>query len=75
MASIKTIAAGPTHADGVLLGGTGEKVGIFGATPIEQPASADQTAVGADPTNAELATLANALRTALVDLGALKGAA
>lgn len=38
-------------------------------------ASADQAAVAADPTNAELATLVNALRDALVKSGIIKGAA
>jgi hypothetical protein len=72
MASIKTISALQTHADGLAVGVTGEKISFLGATPIVQVASASQ-AVATD--TASTLTLANALRTALVDLGLIKGAA
>lgn len=45
MASIKTISGGATHGDGVLIGQTGEKVALFGFTPVVQPVGATQAAV------------------------------
>lgn len=59
-------------SSGVKLAATGQKIGAFGAAPVVQPASADQ-AVATDP--ASTMTLSNALRSALVDLGWIKGSA
>lgn len=94
MSAIKTVTGGHTHADGVLVGITGEKVALFGATPVVQPVGAAQATVdataltgaaGANPTQAEyatviakvnaLVTLTNKLRVDLIALGAIKGAA
>ncbi len=78
-----------------------QKIGLWGATPVQQPASAGQTAVtdstggstsdkilaAVGPTNsadasaainanlAKLAVLLNAIRSALVDAGLMKGGA
>lgn len=63
---------------------SGGTVGLYGATPVVQPASASQGAVTASATatttvlRAQLTatmTLANALRSALVSVGVIKGAA
>jgi hypothetical protein len=72
MASIKTISSVQTHADGLSVGVTSEKLGFLGATPIVRPVSADQ-AIATD--TASTLTLANSLRLALVNLGLIKGAA
>lgn len=46
MASKKIITGGGTHGDGVLVGETSsEKVGFFGATPVDQPADAEEAAL------------------------------
>lgn len=58
--------------DGVKIGDTDQKVGFLGATPVVRVASADQ-AVATDPASTQ--TLANALRSALIDLGLIKGSA
>lgn len=71
------------HSDGVQIGeATTSKVAFRGSTPIELPAGAAQAAAGvaagANPTKAEhdaLVALTNALRTALVNQGLIKGAA
>lgn len=65
-----------------------EKVGFFGTTPIVQPSSANQAAVGtaasittaahgfATGTQADaIVTLVNEMRTVLVNLGLMKGSA
>lgn len=77
MAKIKTIAAGQTHADGLCIGNAAtEKLAFNGTAPIVQPSGAGQAAAAGGVTqDAECRTLANALRTALVDLGLIKGAA
>lgn len=49
-----------------------QKVGFFGVTPVVQQASASQAAA-TDATT--VITLANALRTALLNIGIIKGAA
>lgn len=49
-----------------------QKVGFFGATPVVQPSGAAQAAA---TDAATVITLANAMRTALVNLGIIKGAA
>lgn len=49
-----------------------QKLGFFGKTPVVQPSGATQ-AVATDA--ASVIVLANALRSALVDLGAIKGGA
>lgn len=51
MASIKTIEAGPVHADGLAIGQTGEKLGFLGATPVVQRVGAVQAVVTATSTN------------------------
>lgn len=51
---------------------TSDKIGFYGVTPVIQQASASQ-AVATDATS--VITLANALRTALVTNGLIKGAA
>ena len=94
MSAIKTVSAGQTHADGLQVGVTGEKLGLLGATPIVQRVGAAGAAVsavaltgaaGANPTQAEYATvvaqvnalsvLVNELRATLVAFGIHKGAA
>lgn len=79
-------------AVGLQIGGTAsEKVGFFGATPADQPASANQAAVtfetvGNVQTNnsatvqitnnfSTIITLVNQIRTDLVELGLQKGSA
>lgn len=67
---------------------TGQKIGFWNATPIVRPASANQAAVAATgSTNVTpfgyttaaqadaIVTLVNALRTALVNMGLIKGSA
>lgn len=49
-----------------------DKLGFYGVTPVVQPASANQ-AVATDA--ASVIVLANAIRTALVAQGLIKGAA
>jgi hypothetical protein len=49
-----------------------DKIGHYGVTPVVQPASANQ-AVATDA--ASVIVLANALRTALIALGLIKGSA
>lgn len=51
---------------------TTDKLGFYGVTPVVQPASANQAAA---TDAASTQTLANALRTALVNLGLIKGSA
>lgn len=51
MSAIKTIDAGGSHADGLLIGQTGEKLAFLGATPIVQRVGAAQAAVTATSTN------------------------
>lgn len=76
MPNIATITHAASHADGIQVAASAtEKLAFHGASPVVQPASADQAAVAADPSNAELATLANALRAALVSHGLIKGSA
>jgi hypothetical protein len=88
MANIKTIEAGGVHADGVLIGLTGEKIGFAGATPVVQVVGAAQAAVTATSTNgvaaaaaADLAALAaeaekigDDARAAVVLVNALRAA-
>lgn len=66
MSAIKTVNAGHTNPDGLLLGSAGEKVGLLGAAPIVQRVGAAGAAVsavaltgaaGANPTQAEYATV------------------
>lgn len=77
MAQIKTIAAGHTHADGLCIGDAAtSKLAFNGTAPIVQPSGAAQAAAAGGATvDAECRVLANALRTALVNLGLIKGAA
>lgn len=76
MSAIRKLHAGHTHADGVQLGATGEKIGFAGAAPVVQPSGAAQAAAAGGATvDAECRALANALRTAMVSLGLIKGSA
>lgn len=82
MSAIKTVAAGHTHADGLLVGATGEKLAFLGAAPVVQrvgaagaaaPAGAIAGAAGANPTQAEYAAAVaqiNALTTLANELRA-----
>jgi hypothetical protein len=45
MATKRIIEAGGLFPDGVLITQTGEKVAFLGATPVVQPADADQAAI------------------------------
>lgn len=49
-----------------------QKIGFFGATPVVQPSGATQVAA---TDAASTQALANSLRTALVQLGIIKGGA
>lgn len=87
MSAIKTIEAGGSHADGILLGQTGEKLAFLGAAPIVQRAGAAQAAVAttaatsttpfgyAEAQANAIVTLLNEIRAALVAVGIIKGAA
>lgn len=88
MSSIKTLAPGQTHPDGLNIGkATTDKIGLYGVTPVVQPAgtSGSQAAVVATAAtsstpfgyseaqaNAIVATL-NGIRAALVSAGIIKG--
>ena len=72
--------------DGICIGLTSsEKIGFFATTPADQPASSDQGAVTAITTTHSTTTIAavvaanttllNQIRTDLVELGLIKGAA
>lgn len=87
MSAIKTIEAGGSHADGILIGQTGEKLGFLGAAPIVQRVGAAQAAVAttaatsttpfgyAEAQANAIVTLLNEIRAALVAVGIIKGAA
>ncbi len=70
-------------AAGLTIGLASDLLGFYAAPPVVQPANATQAAVvaitgGESPTEAEhnaLVTLLNAMRTALVNLGLIKGSA
>ena len=78
---------GTNRPDGCCIGySSSDKVGFFGTTPADQPASSNQAAVTATVTTtqttttlkADLAsaiTLVNQMRTDLVELGLIKGRA
>ncbi len=72
MASIRTLAAEHTHPDGILLGASGEKLGMFGTTPVAQPAHiADVTitaTTGTLPTPNGAVTIADAAAPTVVEL-------
>ena len=90
MSSIKTIAPGQTHPDGLNLGGaTTDKVALHGVAPVVQPAgtAGSQDAVTATAATAsspygfvtaaqadELVATVNGIRAALVSNGIIKGA-
>lgn len=64
------------NADGTRLGQSAtDRVGFYGATPIVQPAGATQAALTTTPTTAEIRDAVNGIRSALVALGLIKGAA
>lgn len=52
-----------------------DKISFYNETPVVQPASADQAAITVGATATAANTLLIAMRTALVDLGLIKGAA
>jgi hypothetical protein len=75
---------GTNRPDGAIFGLTSsDKVGFFGTTPCDQPASSNQAAVTAITTThntttitavvENLTTLLNQIRTDLVELGLIKG--
>ena len=79
---------GDGRPDGSIIGrASTEKIGFFGTTPADQPASANEAAVSSTitttlATNTVLETnlaavivLVNQLRTDLVELGLIKGSA
>jgi len=77
---------GTNRPDGCQIGtASTEKVGFFGTTPCDQPASSNQAAVTAITTTHSTTTIAavvaanttllNQIRTDLVELGLIKGAA
>jgi hypothetical protein len=77
---------GTNRPDGAMFGLTSsDKVGFFGTTPCDQPASSNQAAVTAITTThstttitavvVNLTTLLNQIRTDLVELGLIKGEA
>jgi hypothetical protein len=78
---------GSNKPDGCMIGiASTEKVGFWGTTPCDQPASSDQAAVTtsitttATTTNIEttvnsIITLLNQIRTSLVEVGIIKGEA
>lgn len=77
---------GTNQPDGCQIGiASTDKVGFFGTTPADQPASSSQAAVTALTTThttttiaavvVALTTLVNQMRTDLVELGLIKGAA
>lgn len=62
--------------DGVVLGQSAtDKVALFGATPVVQPAAAAQSAITAGATTTSTIALVIAMRDALVALGVIKGSA
>lgn len=66
LANVQTAILGAASTD---------TVGFYGATKVDQPASASQTAITAGATTTAHKTLTIALRAALVELGLIKGAA
>ena len=84
--NVRWLGGDPT-ADGVGLGKTAtSKVGFYGTTPVVQPASASQAAVTATTTTTATTTalqtdldavrvLANQIRSEMVTLGLMTGAA
>jgi hypothetical protein len=68
---------GTNSPDGTSLGlSTGEKISFYGATPVTQPADANQSTVSSTTSSAgDVAVLANSLRDAMVNLGLIKGSA
>lgn len=66
----------PTRSDGTVFGtSTTDKVGFYGVTAVVQPSSTTQAAVTTGATTTQVGALANELRSALVTLGLIKGAA
>lgn len=78
---------GTNRPDGAMIGlASTEKVGFFGTTPCDQPASANEAAVTTSVTTtatttniastvSDIVTLVNQIRTDLVELGLIKGSA
>ncbi len=67
-----------THQGGLMLcddgaDGVEQKLGFFGATPVVQRSSDDQAELTSTATLAQVITLVNEVRTALVELGLIKG--
>lgn len=63
-------------SEGVVLGQSAtDKVALFGATPVVQPAATAQSAITAGATTTSTIALLIEIRTALVNLGIIKGAA
>ena len=85
MAEYQQLADG--RPDGTLIGGAStDKVGFYGTTPADQPATASEAAVTTSVTTTatttnlastvdDIVTLVNQIRTDLVELGIIKGSA
>lgn len=64
------------RTDGQRLGQSAtDKIGFYGVTTVVQPASATQAAITAGATTTATIALLLEIRTALVSLGLIKGAA
>lgn len=72
MANVKQLSDG--RSDGTNLGQSAtDKIGFYGVTNVVQPTSANQSAITAGATTTACNTLVIELRTALVNLGLIKG--
>lgn len=66
----------PKRSDGTVYGvDATDKIGFYGVTAVVQPASATQAAITAGATTTATIALLLEIRTALVSLGIIKGAA
>lgn len=64
------------RTDGLEIGQSAtDKIGFYGVTTVVQPSSTTQAAVTTGATTTQVGALANELRSALVSLGLIKGAA
>ena len=64
------------RSDGTVLGQSAtDKVAFYGATPVAQPSSTNQSAITAGATTTACNNLVIELRSALVALGIIKGSA
>ncbi|MBS0219145.1 MAG: hypothetical protein JSR91_00235 [Proteobacteria bacterium] len=64
------------QSEGTVLGQSAtDKIGFYGTTAIVQPSSTNQSAITAGATTTACNTLVIELRSALVNLGLIKGSA